>query len=85
VAIHYSGHAPTPPSKGNSFEHVELKAILYFSYSCYFQHSSLYENKRTSSKLLILFAIILNECKIRHADNARHCYQLQIRGSEGFY
>jgi len=73
---HYSGHALSPPPTGrdvsedtqvklvlaeHSYEQVELRAILSFCYSCYFQHSGLYENKRTSFKLLILCVIILNQ------------------------
>jgi len=73
---HYSGHALSPPPTGrdvsegtqvelvlaeHSYEQVELRAILSFCYSCYFQHSGLYENKRTSLKLLILCVIILNQ------------------------
>jgi len=59
---HYSGHALSAPPTGrdvseniqvklvlaeHSYEQVELRAILSFCYSCYFQHSSLYEIKRT--------------------------------------
>ncbi len=73
---HYSGHALSPPPTGrdvsedtqvelvlaeHSYEQVELRAILSFCYSCYFQHSGLYENKRTSFKPLILCVIILNQ------------------------
>jgi len=65
---HYLGHALSPPTTGrdvsedtqvelvlaeHSYEQVELKAILSFCCSCYFQHSGFYENKRTSVKLLI--------------------------------
>ncbi len=61
---HYSGHTPLPPPKGrdvsgdtqvelvlseHSCEQIELKAILSLCFSCYFQHSGLYENKRTLS------------------------------------
>jgi len=71
----YSGHALSPPLTGrdvsedtkvefvladHSYDQVELKAILSFCYSCYFQHSGFIENKRTSLKLIILCVIILN-------------------------
>jgi len=71
---HYSNHALSPPPKGrdvsedtqvelvyswHSCEQVELRAILSFSYSCYFQQFGFIENKRTSSKLLILCVVIL--------------------------
>ena len=72
---HVTGHVPLPPPTGrdvcedtqvellvlaeHSYEQVELRAILSFCYSCYFQHSGLYENKRTS--FLILCVIILNQ------------------------
>jgi hypothetical protein len=43
----------------HSYEEVELKAILSFCYSCYFQHFGLYE-KKTSLKNLILCVIALD-------------------------
>jgi len=65
----YSGHALSPPLIGrdeskdtqvelvlseHSFEQVELKAILLFDCTCYFQcFGPFYENKRTLFKLLI--------------------------------
>jgi len=70
---HYSGHALSPPLTGrnvsedtqvelelseHSYEQVELKAILSFCYSCYFQHSGPYENKRTSSELLSSYVLL---------------------------
>jgi len=72
---HDSGHAPSPPPTGrdesedtqvelvlseHSYEQAELIVILSFCYTCYFQHSGLIENKRTSFKLHILCVIILN-------------------------
>jgi len=69
---HYSGNALPLPLKGrdvsedtqvelvyleHSYEQVELRAILSFSYSCYFQHFGLIKNIRTSSKLLILCVV----------------------------
>ncbi len=74
--IHYLGHALPPLPKGryvnkdtqvelvlseHSYEQVELKAVLSFDISCYFQHSGLYEDKITLSKPLILCAIILKQ------------------------
>ncbi len=47
---------------------VSLKAIL-FSFKHIF---GVIENKRTSSKLLILCVVIFNKCKIKLADINRH-------------
>ncbi len=62
---HVLGHASSPPPTGrdesedtqvevvlfeHSFEQVELKAVLSFCCTCYFQHFGFTENKRTSSK-----------------------------------
>jgi len=73
---HYSGHALPPPPKGRDvsedtqvelvyFEHwgeqVEFKAILFLCHSCYFQPFDFIKNKRTSSKLLFLCIVILNQ------------------------
>ena len=72
---HVSGHAPSTPPTGRDesedtqvelvllkhcFEQVELKVILSFAVLGIFNIFGFIENKRTSSKLLILCVIILN-------------------------
>jgi len=72
----YLGHALSHPPTGrdvsedtqvelvlaeHSYEEVELRAIISFCYSCYFQHFGFIENKRRSFKPLILCVVILNQ------------------------
>ncbi len=73
---HDSGHAPSPPPTGRDesedtqvelvlsehcYEQVELIAILSFDCTLLFStYFGFIENKRTSSKLLILCVVILN-------------------------
>jgi len=65
---HRSGQALQPLPKDtqvelvlieHSCEQEELRAILSFCYSCYFQRFGFIENKRTSLKLPILCVVIL--------------------------
>jgi hypothetical protein len=76
---HCSGDALPPPQIGRWSEsrmtgrgeqlgfNASFRVILVF-----FNIFDFIENKRTSSKLLIFFVVILNKCKIEHVNIASH-------------